>query len=64
MVWEHRKEKEDAKTPQESPLHLLRRVALLLGLCWQKFGLDEGNNTTLGDNNVTEEFAQPVGKFS
>ena len=41
-------------------LHLLALVSLALGgLAGEELRLDEGDDTTLGDDNVAEELVQP-----
>ena len=49
-------DKDIAESKQDAAQLLV--VFLALGLCWYEFGCDVGHNTTLGDDDITEEFAQ------
>ena len=47
-------------TQKKKNSHLLRGAILpaLRTLAWQKFGVDVGYNTSLGDDNIAEELVQ------
>ena len=45
---------------KEKNLHFLRSIFLALrALAWEQLGVDVRYDTTLGDNDVAQEFVQP-----
>ena len=58
-----RSNKDEEKTSEKNKLDLLRSILLLLArLVGEQLGVDEGHDTTLGDDNVAEELVQSVMK--